>query len=151
MGKARNPDKSGKKKAKKSSPVITTSSPIQENEHTWDRIRKGLEDKDDYKVRYYLTGNTTQVQRNWVAQTFSFFNGRSKREKVPTEVMVNGALNADVGGYLGNMTDLNAPVVTFKAAKHVFSMIHYLRVERGNHGNVEIHISVDNAPFIPVL
>lgn len=74
----------------------------------------------------------------------------SKRDSVPSLFMINASLNSNVGGYLANMTDEDAPIVTFKTAKHIFGMIQYLAEERCNHGNITIHISADNSPFLPV-
>lgn len=102
-------------------------------------------------MQYYFTGETTQENRNWVSQAYYYFNGRTKRDKVPTAATVNAELNPFVGGYLENLTATTAPIVIFLTSKHIMSMVNYLREERANHDNVSVHISVEDNPYLPVL
>ena len=107
--------------------------------------------KDGFKVRYYFTAGTTQVDRNWVAQAASFYNGRTKRQACPDAATVTAQLPNFVQGYTQNLNANLAPIVTFKAAKHVMAFAAYLAGSRNQHHNIIVRMNLDDSPFLRIV
>ncbi len=114
-------------------------------------VEKWLKAKDDYKLRYYFTGQTQQVDRDWVAQAASYYNGRTKRQECPVAATVTQQLPNFVQGYTQNLDEVLAPIVTFKTAKHVLAFMEYVHANRNAHNNINVHVSLDDSPYFEVL
>lgn len=118
----------------------------------WKELVPTLKKKDDYKVRYYFSGNLhNQGDRDWVAQAAAFFNGRTKRQNCPAAAIVTAQLPLFVQGYTQNLNPSIAPIVTFKTAKHIYGFMNYVATFRNQHNNVVVHISVDDSPFLEII
>jgi hypothetical protein len=118
----------------------------------WKEHFPPLKNKDDYKVRYYLSGNLhNQGDRDWVAQAATFFNGRTKRQDCPTAETVTAQLPLFVQGYSQNLNPNIAPIVTFKTTKHIFGFMDYVASVRNQHNYIVVHISVDDSPFLEII
>ena len=133
---------------KSPSKAINTTSP----DKSWKGIVPTLKQKDDYKVRYYFSGNLhNQGDRNWVAQAATFFNGRTKRQNCLAAAAVTAQLPIFVQGYTQNLNPNIAPIVTFKTTKHLFGFMDYVATVRNQHNNIVVHISVDDSPFLKII
>jgi hypothetical protein len=118
----------------------------------WKELVPTLKEKDDYKVRYYLSGNLhDQGDRNWVAQAAAFFNGRTKRQNCPAAAIVTAQLPLFVQGYTQNLNPNIAPIVTFRTTKHIFGFMDYIATVRNQHNNIIVYISVDDSPFLEII
>ena len=118
----------------------------------WKELVPTLKKKDDYKVRYYLSGNQhNQGDRDWVAQAAAFFNGRTKRQNCPAAAVVTAELPLFVQGYIQDLNPNIAPIVTFKTTKHIFGLMDYVATVRHQHNNIVVHISVDDSPFLEII
>lgn len=118
----------------------------------WKDLVPTLKKKDDYKVRYYFSGNLhNQSDRDWVAQAAMFFNGRTKRQNCLAAAIITAQLPLFVQGYTQDLNSDMAPIVTFKTAKHILGFMEYIATVRKQHNNIVVHISVDDSPFLEII
>lgn len=149
MAKISTPKKFTKKAVTKRS--LTTISPPKASVKDWKELFPILKRKDDYKVRYYYSGNAhNQGDRDWVAQAATFFNGRTKRQNCPPAATVTAQLPLFVQGYTQDLNPNLAPIVTFKTMKHIFEFMDYVSTLRNQHNDIVVHISVDDSPFVEI-
>jgi hypothetical protein len=118
----------------------------------WENLFPTLKKKNDYKVRYYLSGNLhNQADRDWVAQAIAFFNGRTKRQNCPAAAIITNQLPLFVQGYTQNLNPDIAPIVTFMTSKHIFGFMEYVASVRNEHNSIVVHVSVDDSPFLEII
>eukprot|EP01031_Cornospumella_fuschlensis_P031514 gene31514-38087_t len=138
------------KKVKKSKSPISSSPPAHKPD--WQTLVEALKNKDDYKVRYFCSGNQhNQADRDWVAQAAVYYNGRTKRQPCPTQEVVTAELPHFVQGYTEDLNAISAPIVTFKTAKHILGFMKYLTSARHLHHDIVVQVSVDDSPFLEVI
>ena len=102
-------------------------------------------------VKYYIgEGTHTQADRDWVQQAVAFYNGRSIHESSPSSATVTSELNPGIQGFSEEVNADNAPVRTFRCAKHAFSLMSYIQQNRHLHNNIRVCISVDDSGFLPI-